>query len=138
MLRSIVVYIIISFSSGNRTAVRSPTIPKHLHQTSTTKKQPQSTMCHNITKPKITNITKSLLRSSIKRSSSYKGSNSQTTTQEHPVTDDKDETDIVTQETPSPLQGDKKSTLDKEEDELLPKKINYTGNGKKVCNVKFK
>ena len=93
-------------------------------------------MCHNITKPKITNITKSLLRSSIKRSSSYKGSNSQTTTQEHPVTDDKDETDIVTQETPSPLQGDKKSTLDKEEDELLPKKISHAGNGKKVYNAK--
>ncbi|XP_065907063.1 synaptotagmin-like protein 5 [Dysidea avara] len=120
---------------GNHTTVRSPTIPKHLHQTLTTKKQPQSTMCLNITKPKITNITKSLLRSSIKRSSSYKGSNSQTTTQEHSVTDDKDETDVVTQETPSPLQDDKKSTLDKEEDESLPKNINHTGNGKKATKL---
>jgi len=81
-------------------------------------------LCLN-NKPKIANITKSLLRSSIRPSSSYKGNKSQTTTLEHPVADVKEETEMVTS---SPLQDDKKNSLDQDDIHLLTKKVNSAGS----------
>jgi len=84
-------------------------------------------------KPKTTNITKTMLRSSIRPSSPYTGNES--TTQEYPVADDKKETEKITQETSSPPQDRKKTSLDHDDVRLLSEKINSAGNGKRVCYV---
>ena len=107
----------IPFGLGNYLAVKSPDGP---HHNSVTKKQE---LCHN-NKPKLTSITKSLLRSSIRSSSSYKGNKSQTTTPEHPVVDVKEETET---EISSPSQDDKKNSLDQDDIHLLAKKVNSAG-----------
>jgi len=83
-------------------------------------------------KPKTTNITKTMLRSSIRPSSCYTGNES--TTQEYPVTDDKKETEKITQETSCPSQDDKNTSLDLHNIHLLSE-INSAGNGKRVCYV---
>ena len=121
-----------AIKSSDRKAVKSPDHKASPHHNSVTKKQE---LHLNINKPKITNITKFLLRSSIRSSSSYKDNNSQTTTPEHPVADDKEETEMITEETSSPSQDDKKSSLDQVDIHLLTEKVNSAGSGKKVCNV---
>jgi len=121
-----------AIKSSDRKAVKSPDHKANPHHNSVTKKQD---LRLNINKPKITNITKSLLRSSIRPSSSYKGNNSQTTTPEHPVADDKEEIEKITEEILSPSLHDKKSSLLHDDIHLLTEKVNSAGSGTKVCNV---
>jgi len=126
---------------GYHSFVKSPdraVSPKQIHQTSTTKKQPQTTTttCFNINKLKITNFTKSLLKSSIKHSSSDKGSN-QKATQVHSKVDNRQDAKRVE----TSLKCDEKIPLNKNEDRLqayTKKTIGLTRKGKKVSkNIIF-
>jgi len=103
------------------------------HLTCTTKKQPQTTTttCRNINKPKITNFTKSLLRSSIKHSLSAKGSN-QKATQVHPEVDNRQDAEKVKVETSFPSMCDKKIKNEEEFQAPTKRTISPTRKRKKV------
>ena len=126
---------------GYCSSVKSPdraVSPKQIHQTSTTKKQPQTTTttCFNINKLKITNFTKSLLKSSIKHSSSDKGSN-QKATQVHPKVDNRQDAKRVSVEASFISKCDEKIPLNKNEDQLqasTKRTISPTRKGKSVSH----
>jgi len=138
-----VVNVYISFALDNSSGVKSPyrrasPVAKSQdckagpHQYSVKRKQEQSAACN---KPKTINITKTMLRSSIRPPSPYMSNKS--TTLEYSVADDKKETEIesVTQQTSSPSQDGKKISLDHDDICLLSEKIDSAGNGKRVCYV---
>ena len=105
------------------------------HQTSTTKKQPQTTTT-TCRKPKITNFTKSLLRSSIKHSLSDKGSN-QKATQVHPEVDNRQDAEKVKVETSFPSMCDKKIKNEEEFQAPTKRTISPTRKRKKVSKIYF-